>query len=183
MGYINVYIKNSLDIHGILSNGAVKRGLLIMEIGIIVYSQTEHTYSVAENLQEKLLAAGHTVNIERVSTAGEVKSNSKDIIFQNKPDIQGYDSIIFGSPVHAFNLAPAMKAYLEQIPSLQDKKIACYVTKGLPFHRTGGNQAISQMKKLCQSKGGTILGTGIVVWRGGRGKDIIELVQKFSRLF
>jgi multimeric flavodoxin WrbA len=138
---------------------------------------------VAENLQENLLAAGHTVNVERVTTTGDVKSNPKNITFQNKPDIQEYDALIFGSPVHAFNLAPAMKAYLEQIPSLQDKRIACYVTKGLPFHRTGGNQAISQMEKICQSKGGTILGTGIVVWRGGRGKDINELVQKFSRLF
>ncbi|MBI5459438.1 flavodoxin domain-containing protein [Methanobacterium sp.] len=154
-----------------------------MEIGIIVYSQTEHTYSVAESLQVKLLAAGHSVNIERVTTAGKVKSNSNDITFQNKPDIQEYDALIFGSPVHAFSLAPAMKAYLEQLPSLQDKNIACYVTKGLPFHRTGGNQAISQMKKLCQSKGGTILGTGIIVWRGSREKDINELVQKFSALF
>ncbi|MDY9923911.1 flavodoxin family protein [Methanobacterium sp.] len=154
-----------------------------MKIGIIVYSQTEHTYSVAETLQDKLLANGHSVEIERVTPAGEVHPGSKDITFQNQPDIQEYDALIFGSPVHAFSLAPAMKAYLEQIPSLQDKKIAGYVTKGLPFHRTGGNQAISQMKKLCQSKGGTILGTGIVVWRGSREKDINELVQKFSALF
>nr|WP_319373854.1 flavodoxin family protein [uncultured Methanobacterium sp.] len=154
----------------------------MMNIGIIVYSQTEHTYSVAERLQEKLLANGHAVEIEPVTPAGEVHPGSKDITFQNQPDIQDYDALIFGSPVHAFNLAPAMKAYLEQIPSLHDKKIACYVTKGLPFHRTGGNQAISHMKKLCQSKGGTVMGTGIIVWRGGREKEIKELVEKFSML-
>ncbi len=154
-----------------------------MKIGIIVYSQTEHTYSVAEKLQEKLLATGHSVNVERITPAGEVHPGSKDITFQNQPDIQEYDALIFGSPVHAFNLAPAMKAYLEQIPSLQDKKVACYVTKGLPFHRTGGNQAISQMKKLCQSKGGAVMGTGIVVWRGGRAKEINELVEQFGLLF
>lgn len=153
-----------------------------MKIGIIVYSQTEHTCSVAESLQESLQSGGHSVDIERVTTEGDAGS-SKKITLQNKPDVQEYDAIIFGSPVHAFNLAPAMKAYLEQILSLQDKRIACYVTKGLPFHRTGGNQAISWMKKICQAKGGTILGTGIVVWRGGRGKDIDELVQKFSNLF
>lgn len=154
-----------------------------MEIGIIVYSQTEHTYSVAESLQENLLAAGHSVNIERVTPEGEVHQGSKGITFQNQPNISEYDAMIFGSPVHAFNLAPAMKAYLEQIPSLQDKKIVCYVTKSLPFHRTGGNQAISQMKKLCQSKGGTVMGTGIIVWRGGREKEIQELIEKFSALF
>lgn len=154
-----------------------------MEIGLICYSQTEHTYDVAEKLQEKLQAAGHSVNIERITTIGDVNPGSKEINFQNQPDIQGYDYLIFGSPVHAFNLAPAMKTYLEQIPSLQGKKIACFVTKGLPFHRTGGNQAISKMKKLCQAKGGTVIGTGIVVWRGSREKDINELVQKFSALF
>jgi len=94
-----------------------------------------------------------------------------------------YDALIFGAPVHAFSLAPAMKAYLEQITSLQNKKVACFVTKGLPFHRTGGKQAISQMKKISESKGGTVLGTGIVVWRGGREKEIADLADKFSKLF
>jgi NAD(P)H dehydrogenase (quinone) len=154
-----------------------------MEIGIIVYSQTEHTYLVAEKLQKKLIEVGNRVKIEKIIPAGEVHPGKKDITFETRPNIDEYDALIFGSPVHAFNLAPAMKAYLEQIPSLQDKKVGCYVTKGLPFHRTGGNQAISQMKKLCQSKGGTVIGTGIIVWRGGRAKEINELVEQFGMLF
>jgi len=31
----------------------------IMKIGIIIYSQTEYTYSVAQKLKEKLIAYGH----------------------------------------------------------------------------------------------------------------------------
>ena len=31
-----------------------------MEIGIIVYSQTEHTYSVAQMLKDKLVIDGHS---------------------------------------------------------------------------------------------------------------------------
>jgi NAD(P)H dehydrogenase (quinone) len=154
-----------------------------MKIGIVVYSQTGHTYSVAENLQEKLQANGHSVDIERVTTVGDVNPGSKNVTFQNQPDVQGYDALVFGSPVHAFNLAPAMRAYLEQIPSLQGKNVACYVTKGLPFHRTGGNQAISQMKKICQSKGATIVGTDILVWRGSTSKKMDELTGKFSVIF
>ncbi|MFA0832998.1 MAG: flavodoxin family protein [Methanobacterium formicicum] len=154
-----------------------------MDIGIIVYSQTEHTYSVAEKLQEKLIEIGSSVKVEKVIPVGEANPGKKDITFETRPNIDEYDALIFGSPVHAFHLAPAMKAYLEQLPSLQDKKVACYVTKGLPFHRTGGNKAISQMKKLCQSKGGTVIGTGIIVWRGGREKEIQELIEKFSALF
>jgi flavodoxin len=160
-----------------------KRRGLVMKIGIIVYSQTEHTYSVAEKLQEKLLDDGHDVEVERVIPAGETHPGVKNVEFQSQPDVDAYDALIFGAPVQAFSLAAAMKAYMTQIPSLETKKIACFVTKGLPFHRTGGNQAIGQMKKICQSKGGAIIGTGIVVWRGGREKDINELVEKFGALF
>ncbi len=41
-----------------------------MKIGIIVYSQTGNTFSVAEKLKAKLTAAGHNVNIERLTTVG-----------------------------------------------------------------------------------------------------------------
>lgn len=154
-----------------------------MNIGIIVYSQTEHTYSVAQKLQEKLSSDGHSVNIERIVPAGDVHPGSKDIKFEKQPDVGAYDALVFGSPVHAFSLAPAMKAYMEQISSLEGKKIVCFVTKGVPFNRTGGNQAISKMKKICQSKGGTVIGTEIVIWRGKYQKKIADLVEKFSRLF
>jgi flavodoxin len=159
-----------------------KRGV-IMKIGIIVYSQTNNTYSVAQKFQEKLLEAGNEVNIERVIPVGDVNPGSKNIEFENNPDINEYDALILGSPVHAFSLAPAMKIYLDQIPQIQDKKAALFVTKGLRFNWTGGTRAIGQMKKICQSKGGMILGTGIVVWNKQRDEKIAELVEEFSRLF
>ena len=154
-----------------------------MNIGIIVYSQTEHTFSVAQKLVEKLSADGHTVDVERVVPVGEVKPKDVDVTFREQPDTNPFDALIFGSPVHAFNLAPAMKVYLNQISSLQDKKIACFVTKSLPFDRTGGNQAIETMKDICQSKGGNILGSGIVNWSMSREKRINDLITFFSTLF
>jgi flavodoxin len=154
-----------------------------VKIGIVVYSQTEHTYSVAQKLQEKFHEEGKEVEIERVVPEGEVHPGSKDIKFETLPDVEKYDALIFGSPVHAFSLAPAMKAYLEQIPSLQNKKIAAFVTKGLPFNWTGGNKAIGKMKDICQSKGGSIIGTDVVVWNKSRDKKIGDLIRKFSVIF
>ena len=154
-----------------------------MKIGIVVYSQTEHTYSVAQKLQERLKENGKEVEIERVVPKGEVNPGSKDIEFENLPDVEGYDALVFGSPVHAFSLAPAMKVYLEQVPSLQGKKVALFVTKGAPFNWTGGNQAINKMKNICQSKGGTVSGTGIVVWNKKRDEKIEELTRRFSAIF
>ena len=154
-----------------------------MKIGIIVHSQTNNTYSVAEKLQAKLQEAGNEVNIEKVDMVGGNKPGSKDIQIENPPDVTGYDGLVFGSPVHAFSLAPAMKIYLEQIPSLQDKKVALYVTKGLPLKFTGGTRAIGQMEKICKSNGADVLATDIVIWRGDIDKSIDDLIEKFSAIF
>ncbi len=154
-----------------------------MKIGIIVYSKTENTYYVAEKLLEKFQEKGHEAEIERVVPTGDVPPRAKNVEFQSKPEIKSYDALIFGSPVHAFSLAPPMNAYLEQIESLQNKKIACFVTKGLRFNWTGGNQALGKMKKICESKGGKVVGTDIVVWNKNKDAKIDELVRKFSVLF
>ena len=106
----------------------------------------------------------------------------KDIEIENPPEVENYDAIIFGSPVHAFSLSLAMKTYLEEIPSLQNKKIALFVTKGTRFNWTGGNQAINEIKNICQSKGGVITGTSIIVWNKQRENKIAELVQDFSKM-
>jgi hypothetical protein len=39
------------------------------------------------------------------------------------------------------------------------------------------------MKKIIESQGGTVIGTEIVVWRGKREEQIVELLEKFSGLF
>lgn len=155
-----------------------------MKIGIIVHSQTNNTYSVALELQEKLKDAGNEVEIERVSMVGGDRPESKEKIkIENPPDVNGYEALIFGAPVHAFALAPAMQVYLEQIPSIQDKKVALFVTKKLRFEWTGGSRAIGKMEKICRSKGGKIVGTGIVIWNKQRNKKISELGREFSGLF
>lgn len=154
-----------------------------MKIGIIVYSKTENTYSVAEKLQERFQENGYEAEIERVVPEGEVPMKAKNVEFQSKPELESYDALIFGAPVHAFSLAPPMKSYLEQLDSLQDKKIACFVTKGLRFNWTGGNQAIGEMKKICESKGGKVVGTDIIVWNKSRDQKIDEMIRKFEVLF
>jgi NAD(P)H dehydrogenase (quinone) len=155
-----------------------------MKIGIIVHSQTGNTYSVAEKLKDKLTAAGHTVNIERITSADGKQADPNKIRIEKLPDPGAYDALVLASPVQAFSLAPTMKAYMTQLPPLNGKKIACFVTKGLPFDSTGGNQAISYMKKSCESRGGTVVGTGIVAWRGADlDKKVADLVDKLSALF
>jgi NAD(P)H dehydrogenase (quinone) len=155
-----------------------------MKIGIIVHSQTGNTYAVALKVQEKLTAAGHSVDVERLKFTGGDQPGLKSVELENPPDASRYDALVFGAPVHAFSLSKGMDAYLSQIPSLQGKKIACFVTKGLRFNWTGGSQAISKMKKICESKGATVCAaTGIVVWSQERDTQIADLAETVSRCF
>jgi hypothetical protein len=68
--------------------------------------------------------------------------------------------------------------------SLKGKKVACFVTKGLPFYWTGGNQAINKMEKICKSKDGEVCGSEMVIWSSKRrDQKITEVIEKLSKLF
>ncbi len=154
-----------------------------MKIGIIVHSQTGHTFTAAEQLKAKLVAAGHTVNIERLESADAKQTDPKKIRLLKLPDLSAYDELIFAAPVQAFSASPVMKAYLPQLPPLQNKKVACFVTKGLPINVTGGNQAISLMKSAVESKGGIVVGTNIIHWSRNKEQMTANMVEQFSKLF
>lgn len=155
-----------------------------MNIGIIVYSQTGNTYSVAQRLQERLLKNGHSVNLERVETVDEKQTDPSKIRLKNLPEVGGHDALVFAGPVWAFSLSAVMSIYLRQLSTLGGKKIACFVTMAFPYAWLGGNRAIAKMKKICESKGGKVSGTGIINWMNKRREEqIAGLVENLSGLF
>lgn len=155
-----------------------------MNIGMIIYSQTGHTLTVGQKILKKLEEVGHSANLEQVTIVGDAGPGARDIPFDNLPAVDDYDAIIFGSPVQAFSLATPMTAYMNQLPSLQGKRVACFVTKQLPFHWTGGNRAIRTMKNLCDAKGASICGTQIVVWSKSRREESTRrCVDNLVKLF
>lgn len=155
-----------------------------MKIGIIVYSQSGNTLTVAEKLKQRLANAGNEVAIERVTTAGKARPGTKNIEFKNAPRVDPYDALIFASPVQGFTLAEPMAEYLKQLPPLQGKQAACFVTKQLPSRWTGGNRAVGQMKKICAARGAAFRGSAIVFWtESRRDKSIAECVHCLSDLF
>lgn len=155
-----------------------------MKIGIVIHSHTGNTYSVARKLAEKLAAAGHSAVIEQIKPVDSKQTDPKKIRLEKLPDLGGYEGLVLAAPVQAFSISPVMKTYLQQLPALNGKKVACFVTKGLPFKWTGGNRAISQIKSSAESRGGKVVETGIVVWRGGgREKEISDLVERLAKAF
>jgi len=152
-----------------------------MKIGIIVYSNTGNTFSVSEMLKEELENSGNVVNIERILIENNKEADLKKIVITNSPNVSQYDLIIFASPVNAFTLAAAFKAYLNNLPSLINKKVLCFVTMFFPFKCLGGNRAINFMKNSALAKDGEVLDTDIINWsKKNRQQQIINLIQKFN---
>ena len=147
-----------------------------MKIGIIVHSQTGNTYTVAEKLQEMLIALGYSATIEKVTQKSSKPTDVRGVQLEEKPDSSKYDVLIFGAPVWGFSLSSVMAAYLTQLTSLQSKKVVCYVTKALPFSWTGGYRAISQMKNMVKSKDASVCGSEIILQKSIKDQNNLKAV-------
>lgn len=155
-----------------------------MKIGIIIHSETGNTFSVAQKLKVGLISSGHSVSIDKVIAANDRQQDIQKINLLTIPDVSGYDAIIFGAPVRGFSLSPILAAYLSQLETLQGKKVECFVTEFFPFPWMGGNRAIRQMKNICESKAGKVIGTGIINWSSKhRQEQIDHILERQSSLF
>lgn len=155
-----------------------------MNIGLIYYSNTGNTRTVAEKLEKKLTEKGHNVTREEITITGATPAQPGKFELTNIPNPDGYDAIIFGAPVQAFSLNPVMKAYMEQLPPLDGKRVAIFVTKQLPLLMVGGTGSISIMKNASESKGAKVAASEIVVWaEKKREQSIKECVESIARIF
>mgnify|MGYP000897193925 CR=1 FL=1 len=151
-----------------------------MNVGIIVYSQSGNTLSVAQKLEKVIKSAGHTVSIARI----EPVSVGVHSPLKSAPDIIPYDAVIFASPVQAFSLAPVMKMYLSQISDLSGKQASCFVTQHFKKRFLGGNRAIRQITAACKAKGAEVSWSGVVNWSSDiREKQIDDIVTRLSSIY
>lgn len=154
-----------------------------MKIGIIVYSHTGNTLSVAQKLEQALINAGHTVNIERVEPVNDDMKSSAPIELKSAPDINLYDVIIFASPVQAFTLARVMNLYMSGLPSLTGKKTYCFVTQHLKKTWLGGKKAVKRITEACNAKGADVISSGIISWSSStREQQIDDLVNRLGTI-
>jgi hypothetical protein len=156
-----------------------------VNIGIIVYSHTGHTLSVATRLQEKLAAAGHQVTLEQLETVGPLKMSDTAAELRARPAIGAYDALVLACPVRGGMPAPPMRVYLEGIVSLEGKDVVCLVTGVAPFS-LGRKQTLAQMKGMCESKGATVRCAASVWWLSLRRRRQIstavdQLVTAFTK--
>ncbi|MCX6093215.1 MAG: flavodoxin [Candidatus Bipolaricaulota bacterium] len=154
-----------------------------MKVGIVVYSQTGNTLSVAAKLGEKLRAAGHSVTIEPIKLVGERRRGARDVALAPLPNPGPYDLLVIGSPVEAFSLSSVTMKALGQIGSLEKKSVLCLITQGFPLPWLGGNRAVRQMTRLCEAKGAVVRGGAIVNWvKKSLDRRIGDAVDKLAAL-
>lgn len=145
-----------------------------MKIGIIVYSKTGNTLSVADRLKEKLLQNHQDATLEQITVSGNPEQGMNHFTLEHIPNPNNYDFLILGAPVNAFALCPAMIFYLNQFVTLSNKKVVCFVTEQFPSPWLGGKQAINKFQKLVTEKQGTVVATGIVNWGSKKKEQQIE---------
>ena len=152
-----------------------------MKIGIIVYSQTGNTLSVAEKLRDKLLEQGSAAEILRVTVEGGDYQSKAPLKLIGTPDPCGFDAVVFASPVQAFSLAQAMVLYFRQMPSFEAQKTLFFTTQQLKKSWLGANHAIRQAKAMLLAKGAQVATSGSVQWSSGqREEQIAALIERFA---
>jgi menaquinone-dependent protoporphyrinogen IX oxidase len=155
-----------------------------MRIGLLIHSHTGNTLAVAEQLKEKLIKKGHTVELRKLEPVGGENKNEIDINrihFKPEPEVSGFDYVIIGAPVRGFSISPVLAAYLNKVPSLTGQKVDLFVTQAFPYSWMGGNNAIKQMVKSCEAKGAVVRETAIVNWKSKNREEMIqELCTRLS---
>ena len=137
--------------------------------------------SVGEKVKQQIELKGKTTALERIYIEG-LDKNPQLIKNAELPDIEKFDLIVFGAPVWAFSLSPAMIELLKRTKSLENKKLLLFVTQTFPFKWMGGNRALKQLTSLCTAKGGKVAETGIVNWSSRkREKMIREIAERFGK--
>lgn len=153
-----------------------------MKIGIIVYSRSGHTLAAAQHLSQRLSAAGHQPALERLELAGPAPAGREEAPLKNRPDISGYDAVVFCSPVHGGRPALPLTHYLAQLPPQKGKPAVLLVTN---FFRPdwGADQAIAALRAACEARGVRVIGAASVRWPGfGRSRRLESAAAEMMRV-
>lgn len=138
---------------------------------VLWYSQTSNTARTGRCIAKSLEKTGLFVK-------------ASDYRKLTSAELSNYDLIIAGSPVYYYDVPSNFKSWLGNVPSLQGKHVAAFVTYG----GEGGNQynTACTLLDLLTAKGGTPMGletfgnmsTFAITWSTGN----IKRIMKYSHL-
>jgi ferredoxin/flavodoxin len=112
-----------------------------LTIGIFFFSGTGNTKAVAEMLATSFKEHGCTVDTVAID---EILKNNKNV------EIEKYDIVGFGYPVHALNAPRIFFEFLRQLPEGNQKKTFVFKSSGDPYMNGGSTLLV---RKALQKKG------------------------------
>ncbi|MFH1061466.1 MAG: NAD(P)H-dependent oxidoreductase [Candidatus Omnitrophota bacterium] len=127
---------------------------------VIYYSYSGRTKQAAEYLKTKITRQFQTNMIE-LKPLDESKFFLKQCVraFRKIPanlnpdlpfDLKDYDLIALGTPVWAFGMAPALRAYIDKCTGLIGKKVILFATYG---SGVGKDKCVQEMVEIVKDKG------------------------------
>lgn len=105
-----------------------------MKAVVIYYSLTGNTRKVAEAVATELGA-----ELKRV---------------EDEVNLQDYDLVCIGTPVYCFSSAGKVRQFLQNLPRLDNKKVAAFCTMAA----LGGRRTINFIRRAVEGKGAAFLG-------------------------
>lgn len=153
-----------------------------MKTGIIVYSFTGNTLKSANKLLDAMTKIGQQAELVQIKAGNEKpQMNAAQVTLNYAPSVDGFDRLVFASPVWGFSLCAVMRAYLNSLPTLMGKKVSLLVTYALPLPFLGANRALRQLTGLCKEKGGEVGKSCSVSWSKKRHQsDLTNMVETLT---
>lgn len=158
-----------------------------MKLGIIFYSFSGSTLAAAEFLKAKAVSRNVAVELLQLKLQNEERSflrQCSQAVLKKTPgllssdyNLDSYDVIAFASPVWAFTITPALRSYLEEVKTLNNKKTACFLTYG---SGAGSFKALKELENILRSKEGHIIFSRII--KGSKTGDFVYMENEFKSL-
>ncbi len=140
-----------------------------MKITIICFSLSGRTKLLSEHIAEHLKSMNLEADIFLLTTketGGFIKNcmdafRKKQAQLEAMPQIADCELLFLGSPVWAFDIAPAMRSFLANA-ALNGKKVFLFTTYG---SGKGKEKALESFSGLVEKKGGVVIGSADVKGR------------------
>jgi NAD(P)H dehydrogenase (quinone) len=157
-------------------------GKKTMKIGIIIYSMSGHTVTIAKAIAERFRKENHDVDIKLLMVTGMTHPGSKRFSICNMPEseeIDEYDALVFGGPVWLFKASPVILKFIGWLEKLDGKSVTCFVTQLSPWPSFGGYQALKSMNDRLKASGGAILpGESIQYFFGSNKQKLNDTLER-----
>lgn len=138
-----------------------------MKVAIVICSHTGNTRKLGDMVSDKLMEAGHQVNLTQLVSDPPLDQRkttaANQIRITNLPDLNSADIVLIGGPVWAFRPYPLLlKAMADLAPQFKGKKVLPFVTHSFPWAWLTGNSSLNTLRKLAGTTGATVL-PGVVL--------------------